>query len=170
MLRLNIGSGQRRFEGYGWVNIDCVSRPPDQVPDVIHDVLTAPLPYENVDMIMLCHVLEHWVLQDGIKVLTECHRALKPQGSLIVIVPDIRALAKAWLRGDITDYIYKVNMMGAYQGEVGDSHRWHWTVTELVEQMSMIGFKATNMFNWRAIPGAESVIKDWWYYGIEAVK
>ena len=33
-MKLNIGSGQRRF-GDGWVNLDVVSRPPDQVPDVL---------------------------------------------------------------------------------------------------------------------------------------
>ena len=170
MLRLNVGSGQRRFEGHGWVNVDCVSRPPDQVPDIIHNIIESPLPYSDVDMIALVHVLEHWVLQDGVKALTECYRALRPGGSLLVIVPDIRALAKAWLRGDITDYIYKVNMMGAYQGEPGDCHRWHWTAQEMYTQMKDIGFTSAHAFDWRMIPGAESLSRDWWYYGIEAWK
>lgn len=168
-MRLNIGSGQRRFEGHDWVNLDCVSRE-GQVPDVICDVLKEPIPYSDVDMIALVHVLEHWVLADAVAVLAECHRALRKDGSLIVIVPDIRALAKAWLKTEITDYIFKVNMMGAYQGETGDIHKWHWTRPELVKTLTDVGFHKIDLFDWRAIPGAESLSSDWWYYGIEAIK
>lgn len=170
MTLINLGSGQRRFEGHGWVNIDCVSRPPDQVPDVVHNVLESPLHYSGVDMIALIHVLEHWVLGDGVKVLTECYRTLKPGGSVLVIVPDLRSLAKAWLRGDIDDYIYTVNLMGAYQGEVGDIHKWHWTPDKLNDTLRGVGFRHVVPFDWRVIPGAESLSRDWWYYGIEAFK
>jgi predicted SAM-dependent methyltransferase len=170
MLKLNVGSGQRRFEGHGWINLDCVSRPPEQVPDVIHDLLKAPLPYDDVDLIALVHVAEHWLLHDAVSIFGDCYRALKPGGSLIVIVPDIKALAKAWLRGDITDYIYKVNMMGAWQGQEGDSHKWHWTYHELQGVLHDAGFGLVQPFDWRVIPGAESLSRDWWYYGIEATK
>ncbi len=171
MTLLNLGSGQRRFEGHGWINLDCVSRP-GQVPDVVCDVLMEPLPFErnSVDLIVLYHVLEHWVLQDAIGVLHECHRVLSDNGSLIVVVPDLRALAQRWLTRSIDDYIYIVNLMGAYQGEIGDIHKWHWTPQSLGRALRECGFSTVRGFDWRVIPGAESICKDWWYYGIEAAK
>jgi O-methyltransferase domain len=170
MTRINIGSGQRRFEGHGWINLDCISRPPDQVPDVVRNVLTEPLGYSDADMIALVHVLEHWNMHEARTVLEGCHQSLKVGGSLIVIVPDIRALAKRWLRGEITDFIFKVNMMGADQGQPGDIHRWHWLREELHLELGNVGFRSTELFNWRRIPGADSLAPDWWYYGIEATK
>lgn len=169
MLNLNIGSGQRRFEGHGWVNVDCVSRI-GQVPDLVCNILTEPLPFTFVDTVALVHVLEHWTLPDAMAALRECYRVLTVGGSLIVIVPNIRELATAWLQGRIDDYIYTVNMMGAYQGEIGDIHKWHWTPTGLAKALSEVGFYATKKFDWRPIPGAESLTSDWWYYGIEAIK
>ncbi len=168
MLRLNVGSGQRRFEGHGWKNIDCVSRP-DQIPDIICDVTKEPLP-NGADMIALIHCLEHWVLSDADTVLRECYRALKDGGELLVVVPNIKELAKAWLRGDINDYIYKVNLMGAWQGEIGDLHKWHWLPEELRTKLHEVGFNSTMPFDWRAIPGADSLMPDWWYYGVWATK
>ena len=64
-IGLNIGSGQRKFttvpEDMAWVNVDCVSRPPDQVPDLICNVGMEPLPYDDgtIDMVVLHQVLEH---------------------------------------------------------------------------------------------------------------
>ncbi len=167
MLRLNVGSGQRRFEGHGWQNIDCVSRPPDQIPDQILDVTKEPLP-GPAGLIMLVHVLEHWTLSDGVEVLRKCKSALSHTGSLIVIVPNLDALARAWIAGKISDYIYIVNLMGAYQGEIGDIHKWHWTPHELTKTLKEVGFGSILPFDWRKIPGAESLSQDWWYYGLEA--
>lgn len=175
MIGLNIGSGQRRFEtveGCSWINIDCASRPPDQVPDVICNVGIEPLPYpdESVDLVVLHQVYEHFGLGEGYSVIHEANRVLRPSGSLILTVPDMAALAKRWLLGQITDYIYFVNVYGAFQGLDGDRHKWGYTRTSLIEDIQKTGgWHHTMMFNWREIPGA-NIAKDWWILGVEAVK
>jgi SAM-dependent methyltransferase len=163
-VRLNVGSGQRRFAGY--INIDCVSRE-GQVPDVIDDAKTlATFADGSADEIVLCHVLEHFVLPDAVKVIASCHRALRNGGVLKIVLPDMRALAQRWLAGMIDDYIFFVNAMGAYQGEDGDCHRWHFTEQSLRELLGANGL-------WRRItrvPKIDGLPTDWWMQSYIAEK
>ena len=171
--KLNIGSGQRRFEcSQGWVNIDCVSRA-DQIPDLILNVGKEKLPYhdETMDTCVLHHVLEHFGLGEGQSLITECQRVLKPGGSLIVTVPDMEKLAKGWLDGTFSDYIYMVNVYGAYMGEPGDRHCWGFRERTLMEEIARGGrWRSIEAFNWRQVPGADIARDDRWILGVEAFK
>lgn len=176
-IGLNIGSGQRRFESTAdlhWINIDCVSRPPDQIPDVVRDVQQDGLPYDDatVDFVVLHQVYEHFGLGEGYKVIQEANRVLRPAGSLILTVPCARALAQRRMLGQIDDYIYAVNMMGAYQGQDGDRHKWtFWDGAALQKDIEGAGVKwgKVKRFDWRQIPGA-NIARDWYIIGTEAVK
>ena len=176
-IGLNIGSGQRKFntvpEDMAWVNVDCGSRPPDQVPDLICNVGMEPLPYDGgiIDMVVLHQVLEHMHLGPEMdQLLGECYRVLKPEGSLIITVPDMRALAARWLTGQIEDYIFMVNVYGAWQGYGGDDHHWGFSASSL-HQLLETGQKWSKVhaFNWRPIAGAD-IARDWWILGMECVK
>jgi predicted SAM-dependent methyltransferase len=172
-LAFNLGSGQRRFEStpeFEWVNVDIVSRPPDQVPDVICDIVDLPGRYGhgNADYVVAHHIVEHWGL--GEFPFRTCYDLLKPGGSLLIFVPDIRALAERWLRGEISDYIYGVNLMGAYQGLESDRHRWHYTRNSLgVALHDAANWTVYMEFNWRKIPGMDAA-RDWWIMAMEAVR
>ena len=175
MIGLNIGSGQRRFDNAaGWINVDCVSRPPDQVPDLICDVGKEPLPYEanSIDYVVLHQVYEHFGLGEGHALIREAHRVLKLSGSLIVTVPYARLLAKQRELEMIDDYIYSVNMMGAYQGLEGDRHKWcFWDLNALSSDIAKAGVKWNRLkaFNRRSIPGAD-IAHAWWILELECVK
>ena len=56
MLKLNLGSGFKRIDGF--VNVD---RFPDCNPDFVHDLEVCPYPFDgnSVDEIVMNHVLEH---------------------------------------------------------------------------------------------------------------
>jgi len=173
MVKLNIGSGQRRFDNaHGWVNIDRISRPPDQVPDFICDVGKERLPYQDgtVDMVVLHHVLEHFGCGEGVALIQECHRVLRYGGSLQIFVPDMQALAMAWLdEGRISTQVYMTNVYGAYQGEESDRHKWGYDFVSLSAHLK-------DSCKWRVImsprydfPGAD-IAKDWWILGMECVK
>ena len=166
VLKLNLGSGQRKFDP-PWINVDCQAR---WSPDLLCDI--TKLPYEDgtVDTICAHHVLEHLGLDDGAIALREWLRVLKPGGSLLVFVPDMAALAKKWLAGEIDDYIYAVNLYGAYMGDPADRHKWGWCYRSLREMLIDAGFrKVVRVFAWRDIPGTD-LAKDWWILGCEAAK
>lgn len=167
-MLLNVGSGQRKFKA-PWINVDCVSRP-GQVPDVVADARDLPYEANTASMVVLHHVFEHFHLGEGDGVILEAHRVLRRGCSLIVTVPDMRALAQRWLAGGISDYIYFVNCFGAFQGEPGDDHHWGWTTQSLTEQLMKVApWSEVKPFDWREIPGAD-IARDFWICGIEAVK
>jgi SAM-dependent methyltransferase len=170
---LNIGSGQRRFESTPdtqWINVDVVSRPPDQVPDLVCDAfnLSEHFPDNSIDYVVLHHVAEHFGCGDA--PFRSCYNVLKPGGSLLVFVPDIKALAIRWLNGGLSDFIYIVNLMGAYQGLESDRHKWHFTPDSLTHELKTIGeWSEIKPYDWRGIPGGDFA-RDFWVLAYEAVK
>ena len=82
MIRLNLGCGKRDIKP-NWLNCDYQAGPG---VDMILD-LTDPLPFDDnsVDHIYLSHVLEH--IFTWPKTLKECHRILKPKGTIFIKVP-----------------------------------------------------------------------------------
>lgn len=57
---------------------------------VNHDLLSGPLPFKDgaFDAIALFHCLEHFHAMDGLSLLKECRRVLKPNASMLVSVPN----------------------------------------------------------------------------------
>lgn len=99
-VKLNIGSHTTMFHR-GWTNID--------VGDLAgfaghygyhylrHDV-RGGLPFNTgtVDLIVLSHSLEHFTMAEGLTLLRECRRVLKPDGAMRVIVPDAELLVRLY--------------------------------------------------------------------------
>ena len=178
-LKLNIGSGQRKFDAeYGWTNVDCVSREPDQVPDVVADSRELPFKDESTEICVLHHVVEHFGCGEADGVINECYRVLEPGGRLLVFVPDLKELAGRWLSGQIDDFIFMVNVYGAYQGEEGDRHKWGYDKASLPKYLDNAiklssrrpgSWSRVFRFDWRPILGAD-IARDWWIAGVECVK
>lgn len=167
MLRLCVGSGQRPF-AKPFINIDIN---PKWNPDVVADGASMPM-FEDgsADVIVLSHTLEHYNLGKADSMLKECHRILASGGSLIVTVPNMRELAKAWLRGDIVDYIFFVNTYGAYMSDEADIHRWGFHPPTLSITLRVVaGWSEVKPFDFRSIPGMD-LANDWWICGAEAIK
>lgn len=167
MLKLNCGSGQRPFKP-PFINIDSQER---WNPDWCGDM--AELPYEDnsAEMIVSCHTLEHVELSRADGMLREWHRVLAPGGSLLVFVPDLRALVDAWLTGRIDDYIFCVNLHGAWMGDVADLHKWSYTRQTLTKKLrDAAHWREVKRFDWREIPNADIAAKDFWILAVEAVK
>lgn len=165
-MNLNLGSGQRRF-GKGWVNVDLQTVHP---PDVVGDMFRLPVKDGSVGVVVSHHTLEH-LWQPSVKeFVAETYRVLEKGGSLLVFVPDIRELARRWLLGQITDFVYCVNLYGAYMGNPADMHRWgYWQRTLKTELLGGADWSVVMPFNWRTIEGAD-ICRDWWILGVEAVK
>lgn len=89
-MRLNLGCGSQAEDG--WINVDWLEIPG---VDVVHNLLLFPYPFEDesANEIKAVDVLEHLPnytpdnLATGVEFVKECHRILKPGGTLIIQVP-----------------------------------------------------------------------------------
>ena len=99
---LNLGSGEDRREGV-W-NVDI--RPIPGV-DVVSDARHLPFADGVLDELTAQDLLEHFPRSESETLLDEWVRVLRPGGLLRVQTPDLRALAKAFLRGklDVEDTV-----------------------------------------------------------------
>ena len=63
--------------------------------------LTKGIPHATgtVDAIYSSHMLEHLEPNDALSVLRECYRALRPGGTLRIVVPDLKFIVRAYLEG-----------------------------------------------------------------------
>jgi len=172
-LGLNVGSGQRPFTStpdVEWVNVDKVART-DKPLDLQCDGAHLPEFYNtNVDYFVLHHVLEHFGCGEAQGLIDEAWRVLKPGGSLLVFVPDMRMLADRWLRHEIDTQLYMTNVYGAYMSHEEDRHKWGYDRSSLA--LFMVGehpWRSVDLFDWRPIPGAD-IARDWWIAGMECVR
>lgn len=162
---LNLGSGQRPF-AKPWLNVDLQEKwQPDLVCDCAH------LPYSDgtCRMVVLHHVLEHYGCNEGRGVIAEAFRLLAPGGSLLVFVPDMRALAQRWLMHKLDTQVYMTNLYGAYMGDECDRHKWGFVRETLEDELWQQRWSEVKAFDWRPIPGAD-LARDFWILAIEAVR
>jgi predicted SAM-dependent methyltransferase len=94
-LKLELGSGEIRQQG--WTHIDLFGRTADLRLD-----LRRPLPFAtgSVDEIHTEHFFEHLEFSEGLTLLSECDRVLRPGGLISIGVPDPRDALAAYVRGD----------------------------------------------------------------------
>lgn len=132
-MKLNLASGQRPFPK-PWINLDIRDQGYDI--DVIADMRDLSMyKDESVDVIVAHHCLEHVDMSEVLSTSKEWHRVLKQGGKLAVFVPNMRALVDAWLTGKIDNYIFNVNVYGAFQGQLESLHRWSYTPEYLNDMM-----------------------------------
>lgn len=103
MLKVHVGCGKNYIEG--WVNCDLTYK--YQV-DKVWD-LTSPYPpfeSDSVDYIFIEHVLEHFSLKQGIKILKTFNTLLKKGGVLRVVVPSLESLVSGYLNDEGFKEVY----------------------------------------------------------------
>ena len=91
-MKLNIGCGDNKLEGYVNIDID-ESLKPDLVCDV-----TYGLPYEEgeVEEVLLYHTIEHLPKFQHQIIYQEVHRVLKPDGLFIMSFPEFLTCVENW--------------------------------------------------------------------------
>lgn len=98
-MKLNLGCGPHVMEG--WENIDEYPYKGVKVYD-----LRQSLPYktDSVDFIFTEHFFEHITREQGLGLLKECRRILRPKGVIRIVTPDLKHVAKLYLAGKIDDW------------------------------------------------------------------
>ena len=184
MKKLNLASGQRPFPA-PWINVDLIkqfdSSGKEYQMDIQADIRKLPMVEDNsCDLLVAHHCVEHIQLNDLLDTAREWHRILKPGGKLAVFVPNARALAEAWLAGRIDNFIFLVNMYGAYQGHYEDTHKWNFDHNELVDRLSGWDGKG-RAIDWQVRDIDHNVLSepiyqgsncslDWWILAVEFTK
>lgn len=91
---LNIGCGPTTHPD--WVNLDVASADPDVLTvDINHGL---PFPTGSAAVCYSSHVLEHLDKPGARNLVAECFRVLKPGGVIRLVLPDMEALAREYLR------------------------------------------------------------------------
>lgn len=123
-MKLHIGGSERRD---GWTVVD--ARPGDHV-DIVADARSIPLSNESIELIYASHVLEHIPLHEVTKTLRHWWQLLQTEGSLIIAVPDMTALAKLVLDDMISEKARVEVMRLIYGGHINEHDVHHGGFTE----------------------------------------
>ncbi len=165
MILLNVGSGQRPFPK-PWINVEIQEK---WKPDVVADMTRLPHEDGAVDIVCLHQVYEHISCHENINVLRETHRVLKLGGSLLIFVPNMRALCQRWLTRQLDTETFMISVYGAFMGDLHDLHRWSYDRESLIKNLNRVKWSAVKDFDWRDVHGA-LISRDFWVLGMEAVK
>jgi ubiquinone/menaquinone biosynthesis C-methylase UbiE len=145
MLKLNLGSGNNRVDGF--VSVDLY----DEEADIRADICELPYDNNSVDEIVCYQVVEHVPYNKSAQMFEEMHRVLKPGGSVIIETPDIDVVCRKILEEGLADkWIY--NLVGEYyrpwdkdryddwEMNAASIHRNPWNFNRLVEVAKHAGF------------------------------
>jgi len=135
VLRLNLGSGKKRPQGY--VNVDL----PGSGADVECDIRALPFADGAADEVMAIHVLEHIPVADVMGVVAEWARVLKVGGRMVLELP-CREKVFGLIAQGVTDprlVLFPLYGDPRTHRTVADVHRWLWSSVEVALLMRDAG-------------------------------
>jgi predicted SAM-dependent methyltransferase len=131
-LLLNIGSGKDYRDGY--INIDKY----DITADADWDIEHLPLRDRTVAQIVCVDCLEHVPHQKVLPILCEMQRVLKPEGKLILVVPDIAGICENLLKNPDNEWNW-AHIYGC-QSHDGQYHKTAFTLNRISQLLGFAGF------------------------------
>ena len=140
-MRLNIGAGSRRLDGY--TGVDITPRPAADIVAPAHEI---PLADGSVEEIIAIHLLEHLYPWDAPVALKEWHRLLKPGGLLVLELSNLRKCCQNIVdgRADQGKDPRQLGMWGIYGDDRYEDpfmlHRWGFTPESLIQLLKGAGF------------------------------
>lgn len=173
-MKLNLGCGSHVPDG--WINVDYalgarfakipIFRALNRALRVfeldwnekiyLHD-LTKKFPWadSSVDVVYSSHTLEHFTREDGKTFLAECHRVLRNNGIIRIVVPDLLNIAVEYIEGQINadDFVEK---LGVLYGNTNNAlknrlspfiqfpHKCMYDSRRLLAILSEVGFDGVN--------------------------
>jgi predicted SAM-dependent methyltransferase len=198
MQKLNLGCGH--IQPQGWENVDGSMRawlasrlswldrlltrlgvlPPTEFNRSTRFAnLLKRLPWSDnsVDCIYLGEVLEHFTREDGLRLLSECFRILKPAGIIRVRVPDNARFWRSYLKEFdeiharprtawtedhsrwVEMFFRDICVRRRWRGSFGHYHKWMYDEISLVRTLERVGFVEAESrgFHDSAIPDIKEV-------------
>ncbi len=173
-MKLNLGCGNQVIQG--WINVDySLGAKFAKIPlfriinkklhlfDLdwdkrifIHN-LTKKFPWKNntIDIIYSSHTLEHFTYEEGCFFLTECHRILKHNGIIRIVVPDLQVFVKEYIDGKLCadQFIAKLGVLSGNSKNpiknflshfIQFPHKCMYDTQTLLNLLNYIGFDAVS--------------------------
>ena len=172
-MKVNLGCGSQVPDG--WVNVDyALGARFMKIPffrafnrkvrlfnldwnekTYLHD-LTKKFPWadSSIDIVYSSHTLEHFSKEDGRKFLAECHRVIRRNGIIRIVVPDLRHNVIEYTEGRIyaDDFVEKLGVLYGNSNNVLKKrlspffqfpHKCMYDNSRLIEILSEIGVEAS---------------------------
>ena len=155
MLKLNLGCGRHKKEGY--INID-IKDSKGCEPDVLADCRNLPYKKNTIDVIESYHLIEHLTKQEAIEAVQHWYNLLKPGGTLIIECPNILGICKKFVEGNVNRF----NEIYGLQRNPYDFHKFGYTPTSLLNLLVKVGFKKVweaEPTDYHAEPGSDSCLR-----------
>lgn len=133
--KIHLGCGQKRLPGF--INID--SRPSEGT-DIICDMTSLPFEENTLEIVYMCHSLEHIPLYEVQPFLSKIYSLLCPSGKIYISVPDFQALASLYL-ANITPLSMIVRAIHGGQEYSGNTHFMSYDYKMLSSFLYDVGFK-----------------------------
>lgn len=141
-IRLNLGSGGIEYEGY--LSVDKY----DGRANILMDITKLDFEDGTVTELLASHVFEHLNPYHALDILKDWHRVLKPGGKLIMEMPDLERLCKAFVgastgeRYGLVNAIYgSVNTTGVGgDDKITSPHLFGWWPQSLWDHLTNAGF------------------------------
>jgi predicted SAM-dependent methyltransferase len=128
--RLNLGSGPRKMRGY--TNIDIEKK---YNPDIVADV--RKINVKKADEVRAHHLLEHFDMEESIKVLRQWKKWLKKDGKLVIETPDFERTCKYF---DKSPHWVEKGIYGSQEAEWA-FHRSGWYEAKFKKVLTDLGFR-----------------------------
>jgi SAM-dependent methyltransferase len=117
---LNLGCGERFHPE--WTNLDVTpTHPSVQAHDLCRGI---PFLEGMFDIVYQSHLLEHFERKAALSLLRECHRVLRRDGIIRVVVPDLERIAQLYLEV----------LKDAASAGVASQSQYDWILLELYDQ------------------------------------
>lgn len=191
-LKIHLGCG--RDIKPGWVNIDLRPRAllQNELNDygntvfVQHDLRVGlPLEENSCDFIYSSHHFEHMSYQDGLKLMYDCYRILRPSGTFRVVLPNMREVFSRYLEGD-TGYFELVDIYRYYPEMEPETrtlidyvnhaayqlgqHKFMYDEEKVTQVLHSIGFKSVAVTAFMDGVDSDRPLRRQYSFYVEAVK
>ena len=143
-VKFNMGCGRDVFEGY--LGVDMHS----DTADIKQDILKLDLPENCADEIFASHVIEHIPQHRAPEVLYKWFQTLKPNGKVIMELPNLEELCKDFLEQEgQAQHLTAMCIFGAHVDRITPEtkekgalspHLWGYTPTTLKNLVETVGF------------------------------
>jgi ubiquinone/menaquinone biosynthesis C-methylase UbiE len=141
-MKLHLGCGNKRIEGF--INIDCRYLPAvDRVENIR---FLRSFENDSAELIYASHVLEHFSRWEYKQCLQRWYDILQPGGVARIAIPDFEKICEHYNK--FKDLRILSGILYGGQDYVENNHFWCWDFKQIEKDLTDVGFKAVERYNW----------------------